>query len=219
MKRKLIFFIFSFLFIVSTAVLVQSSTGSCAAKKTKINIKKLTITKNDSYTLRVYNMKKRQTVRFTSDDETIVAVEEGSRRSRSASVTGVNVGTATVRASVYSRKGKLVCTFKTNVKVTPFAISIKFTNRKVKLNVSDTMKLSVIIKPNTSQEIPLFESSDSDIVTVNSRGVITAMSSGEAVISATLLSSGQKVQCRVTCLPAEDDTNVPLDSQSGPSFR
>lgn len=208
MKRNIILFIFTFFFVFSMAVLVSSSTSECAVKKTKLNVKKLTLVKADNYTLRVYNMKKRQTIKFSSDDSSIVTVTEVSGHSRSTSITAVNVGSTYVRANIYNKKGKLIRSLKTSVKVTPYAISIKFTQRKVKLNVADTMKLSVIIKPVTSQELPLFESSNSDIVSVNSRGIITALSTGEATITATLLSSGQKVRCTVQVLRIPDTEEV-----------
>lgn len=216
MKRQILYFFFSFLFIFSLAVLVQSSSASCASKKAKLNVKKLTLTKGNNYTLRVYNMKKKQSVRFVSDDMTIVSVTEKnngqSNHPKSAVITATGVGSTTVRANIYSSKGKLTRTLKTKVQVTPYAVSIKFTQKKVKLEVSDTMKLSVIIKPNTSQEIPLFETSDPDVVTVNSKGVITAVAPGEAVITATLLSSGQKVQCQVQVVPEFEEEDPELNS-------
>lgn len=205
MKKKYLIVIFSFIFIFSTSLLIQASTVSCAVKKPKMNIKKLTLIKNDDYTLRVYNMKKKQSVKFVSDNETVVSVSVKSSKSRNASIIATGVGSTIVRANIYSKKGNLLRTLKTNVKVTPFAISIKFTQKKVKLNLSDTAKLFVIIKPNTSQETPIFKSSNTDVVTVNSKGVVTALTSGEAVITATLLSSGQKADCTVVVLPAEDD--------------
>lgn len=208
MRRK---FLFIFLALILCASIVVPANGAdSASKKTKINVKKLTLTKNENYTLRVYNMKKNQTVKFVSDNETIVMVNEQRNMSKvsdkSADITAVNVGSTFVRANIYSKKGKLVRSLKTRVKVTPYAISIKFTQKKVNLNVSDTAKLPVIIKPSTSQELPLFSTSDPDVVTVNSKGVITAVSPGEAVITATLLSNGQKATCTVYVLPEEEDS-------------
>ncbi len=216
MKRRIFYYFFSFLFLFSMAVLVQSSSASCAPKRPKLNVRKLTLTKENNYTLRVYNMKKKQSVRFVSDNTAIVTVAEKNNgqnsRPKSAVITAAGIGNTIVRANIYSGKGKLVRTLKTKVQVTPYAVSIKFTQKKVKLEVSDSMKLSVLIKPNTSQEIPLFETSNPDIVTVNSKGIITAVAPGEAVITATLLSSGQKVQCHVQVVPGSEEVNYGLDS-------
>lgn len=209
MKRHIVYFIFSLFFLCTITVLAQSGSASCAPKKPKINVRKLTLTKGNDYTLRVYNLKKKQSVRFTSDDKTIVSLAEKSgeqnTRAKSAVITATGIGSTTIRASVYSSKGKVVRTLKTRVHVTPYAVSIKFTEKKVKLEVSQTMKLSVIIKPNTSQELPVFSTSNADIVTVNSKGLLTAAAPGEAVITATLLSSGQKVQCRVQVIPSSEE--------------
>lgn len=208
MKRKIIFSLLSFFFIFSLAIFVQSETASCAPKKTKLNVKKLKLSKGNSYTLRVYNLKKKQTIQFISDDTSIVTVAEHGRRAKKVTITAVGIGNSTIRANIYSRKGKLVRSLKTRVHVTPYAISIKFATKKVKLNVDDTLKLPVIIKPNTSEEIPIFETSDADIVTVNSRGIITGVAPGQATITATLLSSGQKVQCQIQVFAdSEDETS------------
>lgn len=216
MKHKICYTLFSLLFILSLTVLVQSSSASCATKKTKLNVTKLTLTKGNNYTLRVYNTKRKQTVRFVSDDTAVITVAEKSNvpgsRSKSAVITATGTGSTIVRANIYSGKGKLVRTLKTKVQVTPYGVSIKFTHKKVKLEISDTMKLSVIIKPNTSQEMPLFETSNSDIVMVNSKGIITAVAPGEAVITATLLSNGQKTQCQVQVYADEEEEEIPSNT-------
>lgn len=211
MKHKFFYFILSFVFILSLGITVQSAVGDCAVKKTKLNVKKLTLTKSETYTIRVYNLKKKYTVKFTTDNDNIVSVKSNKSTSKTAVITAENLGTTQVRASIYNRNAKLVRTLKTNVRVTPSAVSIKFSSPKVQLDVSDTLKLPVLIKPNISQEIPVFESSDPDIVTVNSKGIITAISPGHATITATLLSSGQKASCNVVVLPDFYDDDPDLD--------
>lgn len=211
MKHKLFYFILSFVTILSFGIAVQSAAGDCAVKKTKLNVKKLTLTKSETYTIRVYNLKKKYTVKFTTDNDNIVSVKTNKSTSKTAVITAENLGTTQVRASIYNRNAKLVRTLKTNVRVTPSAVSIKFSSPKVQLDVSDTLKLPVLIKPNISQEIPVFESSDPDIVTVNSKGIITAISPGHATITATLLSSGQKASCNVVVLPDFDDDDPDSD--------
>lgn len=210
MKHKFFITIFSLLLVFSLAVTAQPAAGLCAPKKIKLNVKKLTLPKNDTYTLRIYNLKKKHTVDFFSDDENIATVKETSANGKTALVTPVNIGSTNVRANIYNRKGKLVRTLKTHIRVTPLAVSVKFAQRKVRLNVSEIMRLSVLIKPDLSQEIPLFESSDPDIVAVNSKGIITAIAPGNATITATLLSSGQKAACDVSVSPSptmEPDTD------------
>lgn len=209
MKHKLFYFVLSFVFILSFGIAVQSAAGNCAPKKTKLNVKRLTLTKNETYTIRVYNLKKKYTVKFTTDNDNIVSIKTNKSTPKAAVITAENLGTAQVRTSIYNRKSKLVRTLKTNIKVTPSAVSIKFASHKVRLEVSDTIKLPVLIKPNISQEIPVFESSNPDVVTVNSKGIITAISPGHATITATLLSGGQKASCNVHVLPYPSDESEP----------
>mgnify|MGYP001032589132 CR=1 FL=1 len=214
MKHKFYYGVLIFALIFSAAALFRPVAGSCAAKKTKMNVKKLTLTKNDTYTLRVYNLKKKYTVKFVSADDSIVSVNENANK-KSSVITAVSLGTAQLRANIYNRNDKLVRSLKTNVKVTPLAVSIKFAKKKVKLALNDTTKLSIIIKPRTSHEVPLFESSNPDVVTVNSKGIITAIAPGNAIITATLLSSGQKAECDVIVVvppsPTPDPQPEPLE--------
>lgn len=209
MKHKLFFITLLFAFVFSLAALSRPATGSCAVKKTKLNVKKLKLTKNDTYTLRVYNLKKKHTVKFVSDNEEIVSVSESPQNKKAAVITAVSVGTVNIRVNIYNKKARLVRTLKTAVKVSPLAVSIKFPPKKIHLSVPDSARLSVIIKPNTSQEVPLFESSDPDVVTVNSKGIITAIAPGNAIITATLLSSGQSASCEVTVLPPPSEIPEP----------
>lgn len=202
MKHKFFITIFSLLLVFSLAVTAQPSAGLCAPKKMKLNVKKLTLPKNDTYTLRIYNLKKKHTIDFSSDDETIATVKKTSANGKTAVVTPVNIGSTNIRAGIYNRKGKLVRTLKTHVRVTPLAVSVKFAQRKIELGVSDSMRLSVLIKPDLSEELPIFESSDPNVVTVNSKGIITAIAPGNATITATLLSNGQKTTCAVSVFPA-----------------
>ncbi len=197
MKRRILAYILAFVLLFSNAMFIPSTTATCATKKMRINVRKATLTKNETYTLRVYNTKKQQKVTFTSEDNDIVSVSQDKKQTKSATITAVSIGSTVIHANVYNRKGKRIRNFKTTIKVTPYAISIKFTQTKVNLKVSDTTKLSFIVKPNISLETPIFESSNKGIVSVNSKGIITAISPGEAYITATLLSCGQRARCRV----------------------
>lgn len=215
MRREFSKAFLGFLLILSVVLLAMPAAELQAAKRPKINIKKLSLTKNETYTLRVYNVKKRHTIKFASDDATIASVDSRSSKSkRTVLVTAENVGTTTIRANIYNRKGRLTRTLKTNVRVTPYAISLKFTQKNIKIKVSDTAKLAYIIKPNTAQEVPIFESSDENVATVNSKGIITAVAPGNTTITATLLSNGQKATCTIQVLPDEEDDAEDTDERS-----
>lgn len=190
---------------------LEPGSDAFAAKKNKyirMNVKSVTLSKNGMYKLRLYNTKKRQTIVFSSDNESIATVTS-TTQPKLAVVTAVNPGNTYVRATISNSRGRVVRTLKVKVKVTPYAVSVKFGKKKIYLNETKNTKLNTIIKPNISQEIPLYESSDTDVVTVNSRGIVTAVAAGEAVITATLLSSGQSASCTVIVKPEPVETAPP----------
>lgn len=190
---------------------LEPGSDAFAAKKNKYirrNVKSITLSKNGMYKLRLYNTKKRQTIVFSSDNEAVATVVS-TTQPKLAVVTAVNPGNTYVRATISNSRGRVVRTLKVKVKVTPYAVSVKFGKKKIYLNETKNTKLNTIIKPNISQEIPLYESSDTDVATVNSRGIVTAVAAGEAVITATLLSSGQSASCTVVVKPEPVETAPP----------
>lgn len=194
---------------------LEPGSDAFAAKKNKyirMNVKSVTLSKNGMYKLRLYNTKKRQTIVFSSDNESIATVTS-TTQPKLAVVTAVNPGNTYVRATISNSRGRVVRTLKVKVKVTPYAVSVKFGKKKIYLNETKNTKLNTIIKPNISQEIPLYESSDTDVATVNSRGIVTAVAAGEAVITANLLSSGQSASCTVVVKPEPVET-VPPEATS-----
>lgn len=194
---------------------LEPGSDAFAAKKNKyirMNVKSVTLSKNGMYKLRLYNTKKRQTIVFSSDNESIATVTS-TTQPKLAVVTAVNPGNTYVRATISNSRGRVVRTLKVKVKVKPYAVSVKFGKKKIYLNETKNTKLNTIIKPNISQEIPLYESSDTDVATVNSRGIVTAVAAGEAVITATLLSSGQSASCTVVVKPEPVET-VPPEATS-----
>lgn len=190
---------------------LEPGSDAFAAKKNKyirMNVKSITLSKNGMYKLRLYNTKKRQTIVFSSDNEAVATVVS-TTQPKLAVVTAVNPGNTYVRATISNSRGRVVRTLKVKVKVTPYAVSVKFGKKKIYLNETKNTKLNTIIKPNISQEIPLYESSDTDVATVNSRGIVTAVAAGEAVITTTLLSSGQSASCTVVVKPEPVETAPP----------
>lgn len=190
---------------------LEPGSDAFAAKKNKyirMNVKSVTLSKNGMYKLRLYNTKKRQTIVFSSDNESIATVTS-TTQPKLAVVTAVNPGNTYVRATISNSRGRVVRTLKVKVKVTPYAVSVKLGKKKIYLNETKNTKLNTIIKPNISQEIPLYESSDTDVATVNFRGIVTAVAAGEAVITATLLSSGQSASCTVIVKPEPVETAPP----------
>lgn len=197
MKKRLTL-ILAIVLIVSTC-LTPAGLIHAAAKEPKLNVQRLSLTVDSSYFLRVYNTTKKQKIFFSSSNEDVVALEDGSNE-KMISLNALSVGSSVITVTVKKKK-KVIKTLKCKVKVFPSAVSIKFTKRQVSVSVDKKKRLETFIKPNTSIEQPIFESSNPDIATVNARGVITGVSPGTVTIVATLLSNSAYASCTVTVLP------------------
>ncbi len=207
MKQK-VFLLLALALILSSALALVPTTSMAAAKKPKLNMKKLEMTVGDTFQLRIYNLKKKQKVTFVSSNPNIVSVDPATLTKKRAKVKANAIGSATVNATV--KKGKrTIRHLKCRIKVSPNAMSIKFTKKLVTLTVGEQFQLDPIIKPGTSTEQPVFESDDLEVATVNSRGVITAISPGIVTIRATLLSTDQTAHCRIVVEEADGMSHVP----------
>lgn len=200
--RKKVALLLVFSLVVSSCF--SGYYAQAAVKKTKLNVKKLNMTVGSTFQIRVYNMKKKYKVTYTSSKPAIASVKSAVPNGKRASINALAVGSTIVTATV--RKGrKQIRTLKCKVKVSPNAIGIKFMLRKSKLRTGDKMRLETIIKPNTSEEQPIFESEDPDIASVNSHGVVTGVSPGTVTITATLLSCDLTASCTITVLPKDEN--------------
>ena len=114
---------------------------------------------------------------------------------------GIETTTKEGTNSTVKKRKKVVRNLKCRVRVSPNAVSIKFMKNQVSVPLSQRTRLETIIKPNTSAERPVFQSSDESIAIVNSRGVVMGVSPGTVTITATLLSRNSTASCVVTVLP------------------
>lgn len=211
--------IFAFVLVFSMALgLFDGTLANAAVKKAKLNIKKLDVITGSDFTLRVYNLKKKQKVTYDSTNPEIATVEALGKTGKRATVTGVAVGKCTINATV--KKGKKVLRrLKCKVVVSPSAISIKFLRKNVYLRPNEKLLLKTIIKPNTSTEQPIYECDNVEVATINSRGVVTAVAPGTATITATLLSTGQTTTCTVTVLEKGEKPAFETEDTSHPKKR
>lgn len=210
MRKRLTLFLAVVLAITST-LLPLDPVVQAAPKKIKLNVKKLNLTVGTNYQLRVYNLKKKQKVTFTSSNPAIVSLQQNPQFKKKVTAKAVSIGTSMITVTV--KKGKKVCKIlKCKITVSPNAISIKFLKRQARVFVGHRLRLDTIIKPNTSLEQPVFESDDPDIATVNCRGIVTAISPGTVTITATLLSCNISARCQIKVLPEKpDNTMEPKD--------
>lgn len=206
MKRKVTLFL-AIAFMITSTLSSFATVTYAAPKKLKLNVKRLNLTVGSNYQLRIYNLKKRQKVSFSSSNPSVAFIEQNTASKKKITVKALTVCSTTIIATVKKKK-KVAKILKCRIRVSPSAVGIKFMKRQSKIAVNRRLRLETIVKPNTSLEQPVFESGDTDIATVNSRGVVTAIAPGTVTITATLLSCGVSANCTIIVLPEkENDTS------------
>ena len=148
-------------------------------------------------TLSVNNMAKKWTAYFESSDESILKITKST--SSSCEYRGVRPGTAEIRVKV-SKPGFLFVPnnvyLHCDVTVSPKAVSIKFTKKKYRVQPGTKKKLKLTTRPSISKEKATFESSDTEIVEIDTNGRIYAKSIGTVTITAKI-SNGKTAKCKV----------------------
>ena len=187
----------------SSDTFIKTANGSKYTKnanKTEPFIKSeaASILTGTSDILTVFKVPDNSDISYKSSDESILTVMPG--ENNTCEYTGVGVGTATITIKIQEPVFLFVTntyTLKLKVEVTPKAVSIKFRKTKYKLNIGESRKLQYTLRPSITDEIPKFESSDNDIISVSSKGKIYAKAKGTAYITATI-SNGNYDTCKIT---------------------
>ena len=130
-------------------------------------------------------------------DESILKITKST--SSSCEYRGVRPGTAEIRVKV-SKPGFLFVPnnvyLHCDVTVSPKAVSIKFTKKKYRVQPGTKKKLKLTTRPSISKEKATFESSDTEIVEIDTNGRIYAKSIGTVTITAKI-SNGKTAKCKV----------------------
>lgn len=137
-----------------------------------------------------------KTLFWTSNAPSIVSVNEW------AEISALSVGEAIITA--HAKDGSRV-SGSCYVKVVPtLAKGIEIeTNGETSLRVSETLQLTAIVIPETTTNKTVeWKSNKPDVATVSESGVVTAISVGEAVITATS-SAGQTAEIKITVIPTK----------------
>lgn len=171
-----------------------TNTSDDSASNAKLNVKSKSLVTNTSFTIKVYNVEDSQSVTFKSDNTDIASVD------KDGVVTATDkIGTVIITATIKD-KSKTIKTLDCEVTVGPPAASIKLAKNELTLAVDARypfLENILIIKPNTTVEIPKFKSSDTDVAVISTSGKITAKKTGVTTIEASL-DNGSTVTCTVT---------------------
>ena len=132
MKKK-VALLLAFALVFSSIFSGTSALAAPQKSKPKLNVKKLNMTVGSTFQIRVYNMKKKQKVTYTTSKPDIITIKADPTNAKRASITALSVGSATITVTV--RKGKkTIRTLKCKVKVSPNAVGIKFMKREARVH-------------------------------------------------------------------------------------
>ena len=218
---------FSMLSVCLTAALVFGSLGGAnikdAAAKTKkdknvkqvkvtnLSGKKLSLTKGASFALKVKVVAKKkkvsQKVTFKSSNQKIASV------SASGVIKAKKKGTTNVTVTSKADSSK---TFQIKVTVTESVLVSKIelnqTSLTLDLNDDDYQLTAVVYPSKASKKTVKWSSSDSDVASVSSTGLVTPEDEGEAVITAAATDgSGVIATCTVKVSASAEDAEMDED--------
>ena len=128
-------------------------------------------------------------------------------------VTGVAVGTATITATVATESGTTTDTCYVTVSEIA-ATGVSLSNSSISLNVDGTSTLTASVLPaNATNKNVTWSSNNTSVATVNSSGLVTAISIGSATIMVTTADGGYTDTCSVTvqAAPAVQKTQMAYD--------
>lgn len=167
--------------------------------KIKLNVKSKDLILDDDYTLKVYRSTEKQKITFKSSDTSVAKVKKTD--DKEAKISACEVGEATITVTV-KEGNKTIASLKCEVTVTPPAVSIKLMDGKASIHVGDKITLKKELKPSTTSETPTYFSGNTNIVTVSSRGVVTAVSEGETYVYA-IINNGTYDYCIIKVTSSE----------------
>ncbi|MDO4274541.1 MAG: Ig-like domain-containing protein [Eubacteriales bacterium] len=126
-------------------------------------------------------------VKWTSSNPAVASV------SQSGLITAKKAGTTVITVTASNGK-KAACT----VKVTKVnATGIKLSRKKATVERGQTLKLTYTLTPKGGEAKVTWSSSNKKVASVTSKGLVTGISTGSAVITAKL-PSGKKAVCNIT---------------------
>lgn len=128
---------------------------------------------------------------WKSSDKSVATVDSEGR------VKAVSVGTCTITAK--SKDGGYTATCKLTVTKKVYPTSVKLNYSRKTIAAGKTYQLKATVSPsNASIKSVKWSSSNKDIATVNSKGLVTAKKGGTATITCTTTSGSKKAVCKIT---------------------
>lgn len=207
-KLKPLLFLLLALGILCSPHTTSEAQKSSSGYRISLNRTVYTLKKGKSVTLKATLSKKakKKGITWSSSNKKVAAV------SSNGTVKAKKKGKTTIKAKIngtrFSAKCKLVVG--TPVK------KVKLNKTKLTLTAGSTYALKASVTPKKASIKKLtYKSSAKNVVTVSSRGILTAKNAGTAKITVSAADgSGAKAVCRVTVTPKTEVTLVTLDRTS-----
>lgn len=159
------------------------------------------IFQGEEHTINLLNVPGNYSVTFESTDPSILDVVQTS--STGCRYTGIGYGSAKIVAKISENGGFLFFDPSNKPKkirakffVSPRAVSVKFCKCTKKMLPGESSKIRLTIRPSISKEIPVFQTQNPRIATINTKGIVTAYKSGKTYVTATL-ANGRSARCKI----------------------
>ncbi len=180
---------------VITVKTSNGKTASCdvtvnvSVSSVKLNKKSATIERGRSLKLKATVSPKGadKALKWSSSNNSVAQVSSG------GTVTAVGKGKATITAKASNGK-KATC--KITVKVTPTGVQLNQTSAYIYKGKKGQLKATIL--PEGAKAEVTWKSSKSSVISVNTKGKLTAKKLGEAKITATMKGTKKKAECKVT---------------------
>jgi len=185
--------------VVSNIALAPATGAMAETKKPKLSSTSKDLLVGEELQLTVKNKNKNATCKWKSSDKKVATVNQNGL------VKGMAKGKATITCTVKTatRTYKLTC--KVTVRIP--AKSITISNKITELKVGETYNLNRKLTPKSSNDKTTWKSSNTDIATVASNGMVTALKKGTVTITAKTL-SGKKDTVKIKVVPATVDKTI-----------
>ena len=161
----------------------------------KLNHTVLTMLQGESVSLQVNVQPSNAsyvTTKFSSSDESVAIVDED------GVITALNPGSAVIRSEARDNSGKFALCYVT-VSAPIVATGITVSDKEVVLTPKEQKQVVISMKPTNSTDTVTWTSNNEAVASVNSKGMITAHTTGKATITV-MTSSGKMETIAVTVL-------------------
>ena len=160
----------------------------------------VSLTKNDKYTpeYSLLPQTAADVLSWQSDSPSVVKVD-----ANTGEITALKFGTATITVTTAMGVSSSI-----RVSVSVPSTGIKFPENNVTISVKDTIQLKAELIPEDSSDSIEWKSNNEKVATVSSEGVVTGVSQGSAVITATAKSG---VSAKVTITVVQQVQTITID--------